>query len=235
MEHSLTVLIIEDEKCFANVLADTLKAEGYKAIPVYNGTDGLSLIASLCPDVILLDLGLPDIDGLEVIREVRTWSSIPIIVISARLEEDSKVAALDLGADDYVAKPYSSSELFARIRAAVRHSYNYLSSAVNPTFFSVGALYIDYNTGKVSLEKEEIRLTPIEFKLVSLLAHNAGKVMTYSSIMKQIWGPFMDADNCILRVNMVNIRRKLEKNPSAPVYLHTELGIGYRMIDEMKE
>lgn len=232
MSSKLLVLIIEDERNISDILATTLETQHYKVIQSHTGVDGLSLIASLCPDVILLDLGLPDIDGLEIIRKVRTWSMIPIIVISARSQETEKVAALDLGADDYLSKPYGSFELLARIRTAVRHSHKSNTDGFPKDPICISDLTIYFEKRKFFVKDTKIRLTPIEFKLVSLLAHNAGKVMTYSSIIKQIWGPFADTDNLILRVNMANIRRKIEPNPADPKYILTELGIGYRMIED---
>ncbi len=233
MNNQFTVLIIEDEQNISNFMNKILTAHGYHVISSYCGRDGLSVISSRCPDVILLDLGLPDMDGMDIIRQVRSWSNSPIIVISARTLEQEKVAALDNGADDYITKPFGSSELLARIRTSLRHS-----NKLNPD----GALYhrpyqaldllIDFEKHLVLLCGEPLHLTPIEYRIVTYLAQNSGKVLTYSAIMHNVWGPFIDDDNKILRVNMANIRRKLEKNPGEPAYIFTEIGVGYRMIED---
>ena len=181
------------------------------------------------PDLILLDLGLPDIDGSEVLERVRGFSAVPVIVISARTQEAEKVQALDQGADDYITKPFGSEELLARIRTALRHSAQVASSGPRETVYSRDGLVIDFDKRVVTLNGEDIHLTQIEYKLVSLLAKNAGKVLTYDFILKEIWGPYADTDNQILRVNMANIRRKLESNPAEPHYIFTEIGVGYRM------
>ena len=194
-----------------------------------NGMSGLSLCTSNHPDLILLDLGLPDIDGSEVLERVRGFSAVPVIVISARTQEAEKVQALDQGADDYITKPFGSEELLARIRTALRHSAQVASSGSRETVYSRDGLVIDFDKRVVTLNGEDIHLTQIEYKLVSLLAKNAGKVLTYDFILKEIWGPYADTDNQILRVNMANIRRKLESNPAEPHYIFTEIGVGYRM------
>ena len=233
MNNQFTVLIIEDEQNISNFMNKILTAHGYHVISSYCGRDGLSVISSRCPDVILLDLGLPDMDGMDIIRQVRSWSNSPIIVISARTLEQEKVAALDNGADDYITKPFGASELLARIRTSLRHS-----NKLNPD----GALYhrpyqaldllIDFEKHLVLLCGEPLHLTPIEYRIVTYLAQNSGKVLTYSAIMHNVWGPFIDDDNKILRVNMANIRRKLEKNPGEPAYIFTEIGVGYLMIED---
>ena len=192
MNDSYSILIIEDEKNILDFMSRTLKANGYKTTTVTSGKAGLSIINSQCPDLILLDLGLPDMDGNDIIASVREWTSCPIIVISARTGEHDKVAALDLGADDYITKPFGTSELLAR-------------------------------------------MTPVEYKIVAYLARNSGKVMTYASVMANVWGPFTDNNNRILRVNMANIRRKIERNPSQPQFLFTEVGVGYRMCEDENE
>ena len=195
----------------------------------YTGADGLKQINTHKPDVVLLDLGLPDMDGLEIIEEVRTYSSVPIIVISARTLERSKVAALDMGADDYLTKPFGTAELLARIRTALRHSQK---TANENTRYEVGDLMIDFERRLVKVKDQDVHLTQIEYKLVSLLAQNAGRVLTYETIISKIWGPYADSDNQILRVNMAHIRRKLEENPAEPQYIFTEIGVGYRMREE---
>lgn len=234
MKNKQTILIIEDENTICNFISTTLLANDYKVLKASNGKEAISSFSSYCPDVILLDLGLPDMDGLDVLKKIRSWSSVPIIIVSARDQEKEKVTALDLGADDYITKPFGTSELLARIRTAIRHNIKMETGKEFPTdFFKAKDLTIDFNKRIVTLGDKEIHLTQIEFKLVALLAGNAGKVLTYDYIIKKIWGPFSDVkDNQILRVNMANIRRKLEQNPADPQYIFTEVGVGYRMIDE---
>ncbi len=228
----VTIVIIEDEKNICNFIESALESHDYKVMTAHNGRDGLSLINSSCPDLILLDLGLPDLDGIEIIKNVRCWSRIPIIVISARTQEHEKVAALDFGADDYITKPFGISEMMARIRTALRHGKLTVSasdgSLVQPVY-RCRNLEIDFDKRLVTLGTKEIHLTQIEYKLVSLLAENSGRVLTYDYIINQIWGPYADSNNQILRVNMAHIRRKIETNPAEPEYIYTEIGVGYRM------
>ena len=228
----LTIVIIEDEKNILSFIEAALETHDYKVLTAVSGKEGLSLINACCPDMILLDLGLPDLDGIDIIKNVRSWSNIPIIVISARTQEQEKVAALDFGADDYITKPFGTSELLARIRTALRHSKPTVSTGdgtlVQPTYRS-GDLVIDFDKRLVTLKDKEVHLTQIEYKLVSLLAEQSGKVLTYDYIISRIWGPFADSNNQILRVNMAHIRRKLEINPAEPQYIYTEIGVGYRM------
>ena len=228
MNHKLTVVIIEDEKNICAFIETTLANHDYKAISAYTAKDGISCIASNCPDVVLLDLGLPDMDGIQVIREVREFSSVPILVISARTEASENVNALDAGADDYITKPFGTSELLARIRTALRHSQT-SSSRGGSSVYRSGDLEIDFDKRLVTIGGQEIHLTQIEYKLVSLLALNAGRVLTYDFIINHIWGPYADSNNQILRVNMAHIRRKMEENPADPKYISTEIGVGYRM------
>ena len=172
-------------------------------------------------------------DGIDIIKQTREWSSLPIIVISARVQEREKVAALDAGADDYITKPFGTDELLARIRTAIRHSNKIVDDKVNSTRpYSARGLVVDFGKRLVTVERKEIHLTRVEYKIVSMLAQNSGKVITYSSLIEQVWGPYADDNNRILRVNMANIRRKIEKNPGEPEYIFTELGIGYRMIED---
>ena len=196
-----------------------------------NGAQALSVITSHCPDLIILDLGLPDMDGGNILREVRSWSNLPIIVVSARTHEHDKVAALDMGADDYIEKPFGTSELLARIRTAIRHTRTPLenSSIARSGKFIVRGLMIDYDKHRVFVDGDDVHLTLNEFKIVALLGKHAGKVLTYDFLIREISGP--KADNQILRVNMANIRRKIEKNPADPQYIFTEIGVGYRMLD----
>lgn len=211
-----------------------LNAHDYKAIQAFTGNDGISLINSQCPDVILLDLSLPDIDGLEIIPKVRKWSSNPIIVVSARKNEQEIVDALDMGADDYITKPFGIRELLARIRTSLRHSNKLNNDAwlFSRPYIS-GALCIDFSRRKILLNNESIHLTPVEYKILSFLATNSGKVVTHTVLMTHVWGPFSDTtNNKILRVNMANIRRKIEVNPSEPKYIFTEAGVGYSIKED---
>lgn len=227
-----TILLIEDEENIRSFISTALKKQDYKFTTAATGQDGLHLCASLCPDVILLDLGLPDMDGMEVIQKLREWSSTPIIVISARSHEQEKAKALDLGADDYITKPFSTIELLARIRTSLRHSSQLAGKGTQLTpVYRHKELMIDYERHLVTLNGEMIHLTQIEFKLLTLLSQNCGRVLTYSYIMEKIWGPYVDNNNQILRVNMANIRRKIEKNPATPEHVYTEIGIGYRMAE----
>lgn len=236
MTHKLSILLVEDEKNICDFISTSLSAQDYRISTAHTGKEALPIITSQCPDLILLDLGLPDMDGMEIIRQVRTWSSVPIIVLSARTQEQEKVRALDLGADDYLTKPIGTSELLARIRTALRHS-NRLNTD-SPLYkrpFHAKGLTIDFEKHLVSVDGKDVHLTQIEFKIISLLAQNSGRVMTYDTIISNIRGPYADDDNSILRVNMAHIRRKLEQNPAEPQYVFTEIGIGYRMIeDEMQ-
>ena len=225
MEHKIRVLLIEDDKSVSSFLSTFLTGNGYRITPAYTGTDGLCLAASICPDVILLDLGLPDLDGCEVLRQLRCWYNAPIIIISARTTEPDKVTALDMGADDYITKPFGTAELMARIRTSLRHRH----SGIPDKIYRAAGLEINFEKRMTYIDGEEIHLTQIEYQLLSLLAKNSGRVLTYKFIMSTIWGPYMGDNNQILRVNMSNIRRKIEKNPAQPQYVFTEAGIGYRM------
>ena len=227
------VLIIEDEQNISNFTSTVLTANDFDVLVANNGAQALSVITSHCPDLIILDLGLPDMDGGNILREVRSWSNLPIIVVSARTHEHDKVAALDMGADDYIEKPFGTSELLARIRTAIRHTRTPLenSSIARSGKFIVRGLMIDYDKHRVFVDGDDVHLTLNEFKIVALLGKHAGKVLTYDFLIREIWGPKAKADNQILRVNMANIRRKIEKNPADPQYIFTEIGVGYRMLD----
>lgn len=233
MLQKLSVIIIEDEKNICDFVAKTLRSGDYKVITAQTGKEGLAIMTSALPDLVLLDLGLPDMDGIDIIKQTRMWSSLPIIVISARIQEKEKVAALDAGADDYITKPFGTDELMARIRTAIRHSNKIVDDRVNSTrAYSAKGLMVDFNKRLVTVDGNEIHLTRVEYKIVSMLAQNSGKVITYSSLIEQVWGPYADDNNRILRVNMANIRRKIEKNPGEPEFIFTELGVGYRMIED---
>ena len=233
MYQKISVLIIEDEKSICDFIGKTLDSHEYKVTAANNGKDGLALITSSLPDLVLLDLGLPDMDGMDIIRKTREWSSLPIIVISARTQEKEKVQALDAGADDYITKPFGTFELLARIRTAIRHNNKLSDDSQNANRpYAADGLTIDFERCLVTLHGKEIHLTRVEYKIVSLLAKNSGKVMTYDTLIDQVWGPYADDNNRILRVNMANIRRKIEENPGEPKYIFTELGVGYRMLED---
>lgn len=227
------VLIIEDEDSISSFIATILNANNYDAMTARTGSEAISIITSHCPDVILLDLGLPDMDGENILKFVREWSTCPIIVVSARNHERDKVDALDAGADDYIVKPFGTSELLARIRTAIRHTRTHLPSGgiAHSGQFKAMGLVIDYEKHHVLVDGVNAHLTQNEYKLVSLLGKYAGRVLTYDFIIRQLWGPKAKTDNQILRVNMANIRRKIEKNPAQPQYIFTEIGVGYRMVE----
>lgn len=231
-----SVLIIEDEKNIQTFMGKVLKRQDYRVLYADNGQQGLEIIRSQCPDIILLDLGLPDMNGSEIIRDVRTWTSTPIIVISARTAEQEKVTALDLGADDYITKPFGTSELLARIRASLRHSNRLLTDSTHYLrSYRHGKMILDFSKRLLTINGQDVHLTPIEYKIVAYLAQNSGKVITYATILSNVWGPYADSDNKILRVNMANIRRKIEADPAQPRYIFTEVGIGYRMAEDEEE
>ena len=227
------ILVIEDEQTISNFIGAILAANGYDVLVARTGMMAESMISSHCPDIIILDLGLPDMDGMTILKNVRSWSKVPIIVVSARCHEKDKVAALDAGADDYLTKPFGTEELLARIRAAVRHTRTPLGNdtVANTGIFQTGDLTIDYAKHRVYVAGVDAKLTQNEYKLVSLLGLHAGKVLTYDYLIRELWGPSARTDNQILRVNMANIRRKIEKNPAQPVYIFTEVGVGYRMAE----
>ena len=232
MLSKVKIMIIEDEEAISNFISTTLKANTYAPLVARTAREALSMIPSHCPDLVLLDLGLPDMDGIEILKKLREWSSVPVIVVSARGNESDKVEALDLGADDYISKPFGTSELLARIRTALRHSMKNNSGVAANDVFKTKGLTIDFDKRQISVDGKDVHLTQIEFKIVSLLAKSAGRVLTYDYIITELWGPYAVKDNQILRVNMANIRRKLEKNPASPEYIFTEVGVGYRKTDE---
>ena len=227
------ILVVEDEKSISGFIRAILTANGFDVIVAHSGNEAFSMISSHCPDLVVLDLGLPDIDGMEIIETVRQWTQLPIVVVSARSYEQDKVLALERGADDYITKPFGAAELLARIRVAIRHTRSGLSnnSIASSGKFTAGELTIDYDKHQVLISGENARLTQNEFRIVALLGKCAGKVLTYDFIMKELWGPQSKGSNQILRVNMANIRRKIEKNPAEPKYIFTEVGVGYRMIE----
>ncbi|MBC1547905.1 response regulator transcription factor [Listeria sp. FSL L7-1435] len=231
MNSKRLVLIVEDEDGISNFISAVLTASDYAVIKATNGKEALEQTASHSPDVVLLDLGLPDMEGLDVLRAIRVWSKVPIIVVSARDHEREKVTALDLGADDYITKPFGTSELLARIRTALRHIQPSNKATPNDHIIQIQNLYIDDDRRLVKMGAAEIHFTPIEYKILLLLARHAGKVLTHDFIIREIWGPY-SSENQALRVNMSNIRRKIEKNPAEPAYILTEVGVGYRMAEE---
>ncbi|MCI6568816.1 response regulator [Dysosmobacter sp. HCP28S3_G4] len=227
------ILVVEDEQSIARFISAILNANGYETLMAQTGSEALSIISSTCPDLVILDLGLPDMDGTEILRDLRSWSSLPVVVVSARSHEKDKVEALDMGADDYLTKPFGTDELLARVRAAIRHTRTASGNdeVARQGTYTVGDMVIDYNKHQVLINGENAKLTLSEFRIVALLGKFAGKVLTYDYIIRELWGPRAGNDNQILRVNMANIRRKIEKNPAEPQYIFTEVGVGYRMAE----
>ena len=227
-----SVLIIEDEKNIQTFMGKVLKRHDYQVLYADTGKQGLEMIRSRCPDLILLDLGLPDMDGCSIIRDVRTWASTPIIVISARTAEREKVAALDLGADDYITKPFGTSELLARIRASLRHSNRLLTDStfyIRP--YRHKDLILDFSKRLLTIRGNAVHLTPIEYKMLTLLVNNSGKVLTHHFIQQEVWGYDTTDDYQSLRVFMANIRRKIEEDSTKPRFILTEVGVGYRFVE----
>ncbi len=229
--NKLLILIVEDDAPVRNLMTTTLKAHDYRYLTAANGESAIMEASSHNPDIILLDLGLPDIDGVEVIKKIRTWSNVPIIVISARSEDRDKIDALDAGADDYLTKPFSVEELLARLRVTQRRlSVMQNDPATESPVFQNGNLRVDYAAGCAYVDGEVLHLTPIEYKLLCLLARNVGKVLTHTYITQQIWGSSWENDIASLRVFMATLRKKIEKNPNSPQYIQTHIGVGYRMM-----
>lgn len=225
------MLIVEDDPAISNLIRTTLELQGYQFRTAQSGTEALAIDVSYVPDVVILDLGLPDMDGVEIIKKIRSWSSTPIIVVSARMEDRDKVEALDAGADDYLTKPFSIEEFLARIRVALRRRYAERERGSEEiSIYENGSLKIDYVAGCVFVDGEEIHLTPIEYKLLCLLARNTGKVLTHNYILKEVWGSVQASDVPSLRVFMATLRKKLQKSREDTPYIQTHIGIGYRMI-----
>lgn len=227
MNNSSTLIIIEDEAQIRRFLRASLTSEGYQVIEAETGKQGMAEAATRKPDLIILDLGLPDMDGVGVIKGIRAWSSVPVIILSARSQENDKISALDAGADDYLVKPFSIGELMARIRVSLRH----VSSAVDGVqgVFSVDELKVDMIHRKVTISNVEVHLTPIEYRLLTVLVKHAGKVLTHRLLLKEVWGPnYVDRAH-YLRIYMGNLRHKLEKDPARPRFFLTEVGVGYRL------
>lgn len=229
MSHKPTILIVEDEEVISDFISAILTSNDYAVVCAQTAMQAVELAASHNPDLVLLDLGLPDRDGLTVIKEIRSWSAMPIVVVSARELEKDKVEALDAGADDYITKPFGNRELLARIRSALRRG-GYEQPLLTGQF-TVKDLVLDYDRRMVAVAGQPVHLTATEYKIVALLAQYAGRVITHDTIIKEVWGPYA-SDPQVLRVNMANIRRKIEENPADPTYILTEVGVGYRLIDD---
>ena len=223
------ILVVEDDAPVRNLITTTLKAHDYKFITAQNGNNAIMEASSHNPDIVLLDLGLPDMDGVEVIERIRTWSDMPIIVISARSEDKDKIDALDAGADDYLTKPFSVEELLARLRVTQRRLSANRNEGASSVFIN-GALRIDYAAGCAYLGEDELHLTPIEYKILCLLAANVGKVLTHTFITQKIWGAAWENNVASLRVFMATLRKKIEATPDSPQYIQTHIGVGYRMM-----
>lgn len=228
--NKIQILVVEDDTPIRNLITTTLTAHDYAFLTAANGEMAVMEASSHNPDIILLDLGLPDMDGVDVIHRVRSWSNIPIIVISARSEDADKIAALDAGADDYLTKPFSVDELLARLRVAQRHYTLMNQNQVQDSVFINGDLKIDYAAGCAWIHNTELKLTPIEYKLLCLLAQNIGKVLTHTYITQKVWGSSWENDIASLRVFMATLRKKLECGEKSPQYIQTHVGIGYRML-----
>ena len=224
------ILIVEDDAPIRNLITTTLKAHEYKYLTAQNGENAIMQASSHNPDIVLLDLGLPDVDGVEVIKKIRTWSEMPIIVISARSEDNDKIEALDAGADDYLTKPFSVEELLARIRVTTRRLSVLHSAIQSESLFTNGNLKIDYAAGCAYIRDNELHLTPIEYKLLCLLSQNVGKVLTHTFITQKIWGAAWESNVASLRVFMATLRKKIEIEPDSPQYIQTHIGVGYRMM-----
>jgi two-component system KDP operon response regulator KdpE len=220
------VLVIEDEQPIRRFLRAALANEGYRVSEAATGTEGLRLATSQPPDLIILDLGLPDLDGQDVLRQLRDWYSAPVIVLSARDQEVQKIQALDHGADDYVTKPFGIGELLARMRTAMRHAHR---TGLEETSITIGDLRIDFAARLIYRRGEVVHLTPLEYKLLATMARHAGKVLTHRFLLREVWGPQDSQENHYLRVFVASLRRKLEDNPARPHYLLTEQGVGYRL------
>ncbi|MHB1315986.1 MAG: response regulator [Christensenellales bacterium] len=224
------ILIIDDDKPILHFMKVSLQTQNYACIEAQDGISAISLIASHHPDVVILDLGLPDLDGLDVIKRVREWSNVPIIVVSARGHEREKVTALDQGADDYITKPFGVAELLARVRVALRRELS--DTCGRSSVFILDKLKIDFDKRKVTIDDNDIHLTPLEYQLLTLLARHNGKVLTHRFLIDEIWGATLMGDTQSLRVCMGNLRRKIEKDPAQPHYIITEIGVGYRMLED---
>ena len=234
-ENPPRILVIEDDKPILNFLKSSLLNKGYKVVAVESGEEGLSQAAQNVPDIVITDLGLPDMDGLEVVSRLREWTDLPIIVLSAREKEKDKVEALDKGADDYLTKPFGLNELLARLRVSLRHATRMKGNTQEKTEYEVGDLRIDLAARRIFKGEEEIHLTAIEYKLLSTMVRHMGKVLTQRYLLNEVWGPECVEHPQYLRVYMASLRRKLEDDTSRPKYIITEQGIGYRFADEIDD
>lgn len=230
MNNNYNILVVEDDAPVRNLITTTLKANEYKFITAANGSDAIMSAVSHNPDIVLLDLGLPDMDGVDVIEKIRSWSNVPIIVISARSEISDKIEALDAGADDYLTKPFSVEELLARLRVTLRRLSVVSEQSSSASVFENGSLKIDYAAGCAYLNGDELHLTPIEYKLLCLMAKNVGKVLTHSYITRNVWGTSWNNDVASLRVFMATLRKKIERASDTTPIIQTHIGVGYRMM-----
>ncbi len=230
-DSSPVVLLVEDELPIRKFLAASLASAGYHLLEAAGGQQAIQQASQRPPDLVILDLGLPDIDGQEVLRQLREWLTVPVIILSARDQEQQKIAALDNGADDYLTKPFSTGELLARIRVALRHAGR-TSEESGSTTYECDGLKVDQATRRVFVRDAEVHLTPIEYKLLTTLVRNAGKVLTHRQLLKEVWGPHQVQETHYLRVFMANLRRKIEADPARPRFLLTEQGVGYRLASE---
>ncbi len=232
MDNKPYILVVEDDKPIRNFITASLKAQGFNYIETDKGAEAIALSISHRPDLIILDLGLPDMDGINVITKVREWCKTPIIIVSARENERQKIEALDKGADDYLTKPFGIGELLARIRVSLRHSVTTNNETEDIGVFKVKDLVVDFNKRKVTINNEDIHLTPNEYKIMALLCKFPGKVLTHNFIIKEIWTSPVGNETQSLRVFMASLRRKIEKNPAQPQYIYTEVGVGYRLVED---
>lgn len=232
MDNKPYILVVEDDRPIRNFITASLKAQGFRYIETDKGNEAIALSMSHNPDLIILDLGLPDIDGIDVISKIREWSKTPIIIVSARENERQKIEALDKGADDYLTKPFGIGELLARVRVSLRHRITSQSENEKNDTFKVKKLIADFNKRRITINNEDIHLTPIEYKIMALLCKYSGKVLTHNFIIHEIWGSAVGNETQSLRVFMASLRRKIEKNPAQPEYIYTEVGVGYRLVDE---
>lgn len=227
------VLVVEDDSAVRHLLVTALELNAYQCRSVESGLASISEALSYKPDAILLDLGLPDMDGLDILIKIRSWSKVPILVVSARSEDKDKITAFDAGADDYIPKPFSVDELMARLRACLRRSSYYSAAEENPSVFHNGALEINYAAGRAFLNQEELHLTPMEYKLLCLLAKNVGKVLTHQYLFQEVWGRTTEGENSHVRVFMASLRKKMDgANPGGAPYFQTHIGVGYRMVNQ---
>lgn len=229
MSNHATILVVDDEQAIRRFLRVALLSQSYTVLEATNGQEALSSISSQKPDLIILDLGLPDIDGVEVTHLLRQWTKVPIIILSVRGSEKDKIAALDAGADDYLTKPFGIGELSARLRAALRHANQPLNEAV----FTNGLLKVDLIKRLVTVSNAEVQLTPTEFEIIRVLVRNAGKVITHNQLLREVWGTSYEKELHILHVNISNLRHKIESDPTRPKFIITEPGVGYRLKDSL--